>query len=105
MPTGNVEQQCHLLLLLTMTLLLFSTPSLPPTPRPLFSPVEKLPWEQRKLLRWKMSTVTPNIVKQTIGRSHFKISKSESLALLQACPLPQQMGPGQEGTPRLAPAV
>ncbi|XP_028748871.1 tubulin polyglutamylase TTLL4 isoform X1 [Peromyscus leucopus] len=37
--------------------------------------VEKLPWEQRKLLRWKMSTVTPNIVKQTIGRSHFKISK------------------------------
>ncbi|XP_019061237.1 tubulin polyglutamylase TTLL4 isoform X2 [Fukomys damarensis] len=37
--------------------------------------VEKLPWEQRKLLRWKMSTVTPNVVKQTIGRSHFKISK------------------------------
>ncbi|KAM5229360.1 LOW QUALITY PROTEIN: tubulin monoglutamylase TTLL4 [Ctenodactylus gundi] len=37
--------------------------------------VEKLPWDQRKLLRWKMSTVTPNIVKQTIGRSHFKISK------------------------------
>ncbi|KAM9248698.1 tubulin monoglutamylase TTLL4 isoform 2-T2 [Dugong dugon] len=37
--------------------------------------VEKLPWEQRKLLRWKMSPVTPNIVKQTIGRSHFKISK------------------------------
>ncbi|XP_036885062.1 LOW QUALITY PROTEIN: tubulin polyglutamylase TTLL4 [Sturnira hondurensis] len=37
--------------------------------------VEKLPWEQRKLLRWKMSTVTPNIVKQTIGRSHFKTSK------------------------------
>ncbi|XP_077011271.1 tubulin monoglutamylase TTLL4 [Tamandua tetradactyla] len=37
--------------------------------------VEKLPWEQRKLLRWKMSTVTPNIVKQTVGRSHFKISK------------------------------
>ena len=89
-----------------MILLLFSTPS-PPHPRycPLFSPVEKLPWEQRKLLRWKMSTVTPNIVKQTIGRSHFKISKSESLALLQACPLPQQMGPGQEGTLRLAPAV
>ncbi|XP_006901382.1 PREDICTED: tubulin polyglutamylase TTLL4-like, partial [Elephantulus edwardii] len=37
--------------------------------------VEKLPWEQRKLLRWKTSTVTPNIVKQTIGRSHFKTSK------------------------------
>nr|XP_045003334.1 tubulin polyglutamylase TTLL4 isoform X2 [Jaculus jaculus] len=37
--------------------------------------VEKLPWEQRKLLRWKMSAVTPNIVKQTIGRSHFRISK------------------------------
>ncbi|XP_043381340.1 tubulin polyglutamylase TTLL4 isoform X5 [Chelonia mydas] len=40
--------------------------------------VEKLPWEQRKLLRWKMSTVTPNIVKQTIGRSHFKVSKKSS---------------------------
>ncbi|XP_026563681.1 tubulin polyglutamylase TTLL4 isoform X2 [Pseudonaja textilis] len=37
--------------------------------------VEKLPWEQRKMLRWKMSTVTPNIVKQTIARSHFKISR------------------------------
>ncbi|XP_053112737.1 tubulin monoglutamylase TTLL4 isoform X2 [Hemicordylus capensis] len=37
--------------------------------------VEKLPWEQRKMLRWKMSTVTPNIVKQTIARSNFKISK------------------------------
>uniref|UniRef100_A0A670JZ52 Tubulin tyrosine ligase like 4 n=1 Tax=Podarcis muralis TaxID=64176 RepID=A0A670JZ52_PODMU len=37
--------------------------------------VEKLPWEQRKMLRWKMSTVTPNIVKATISRSHFKISK------------------------------
>nr|XP_056707584.1 tubulin monoglutamylase TTLL4 [Euleptes europaea] len=37
--------------------------------------VEKLPWEQRKMLRWKMSTVTPNIVKQTVGRSHFKVSR------------------------------
>ncbi|NXQ35467.1 TTLL4 polyglutamylase, partial [Alaudala cheleensis] len=36
--------------------------------------VEKLPWEQRKLLRWKMCRVTPNIVKQTIGRSHFRVS-------------------------------
>uniref|UniRef100_A0A8C2NW88 Tubulin tyrosine ligase like 4 n=1 Tax=Capra hircus TaxID=9925 RepID=A0A8C2NW88_CAPHI len=44
--------------------------------------VEKLPWEQRKLLRWKMSTVTPNIVKQTIGRSHFKISKSDLAVFL-----------------------
>ncbi|NXK80440.1 TTLL4 polyglutamylase, partial [Amazona guildingii] len=37
--------------------------------------VEKLPWEQRKLLRWKMCTITPNIVKQTISRSHFRVSK------------------------------
>ncbi|XP_061860622.1 tubulin monoglutamylase TTLL4 isoform X2 [Colius striatus] len=36
--------------------------------------VEKLPWEQRKLLRWKMCAVTPNIVKQTVGRSHFRVS-------------------------------
>uniref|UniRef100_A0A803XMB7 Tubulin tyrosine ligase like 4 n=1 Tax=Meleagris gallopavo TaxID=9103 RepID=A0A803XMB7_MELGA len=40
--------------------------------------VEKLPWEQRKLLRWKMCTVTPNIVKQTISRSHFRVSKSNN---------------------------
>ncbi|XP_010007970.1 PREDICTED: tubulin polyglutamylase TTLL4 [Nestor notabilis] len=40
--------------------------------------VEKLPWEQRKLLRWKMCTVTPNIVKQTISRSHFRISKKSN---------------------------
>nr|XP_009943595.1 PREDICTED: tubulin polyglutamylase TTLL4 [Opisthocomus hoazin] len=40
--------------------------------------VEKLPWEQRKLLRWKMCTVTPNIVKQTIVRSHFRVSKKSN---------------------------
>ncbi|NXP21120.1 TTLL4 polyglutamylase, partial [Scytalopus superciliaris] len=40
--------------------------------------VEKLPWEQRKLLRWKMCRVTPNIVKQTVGRSHFRVSKKSS---------------------------
>lgn len=37
--------------------------------------VELLPVEQRRLLKWKMSTVTPNIVKHTIGRSHFKVTK------------------------------
>ncbi|XP_029568281.1 tubulin monoglutamylase TTLL4 isoform X2 [Salmo trutta] len=37
--------------------------------------VELLPPEQRKLLKWKMSTVTPNIVKHTIARSHFKVTK------------------------------
>ncbi|XP_050756364.1 tubulin monoglutamylase TTLL4 isoform X3 [Gymnogyps californianus] len=40
--------------------------------------VEKLPWEQRKLLRWKMCAVTPNIVKQTVGRSHFRVSKKSN---------------------------
>ncbi|NXO04899.1 TTLL4 polyglutamylase, partial [Rhinopomastus cyanomelas] len=40
--------------------------------------VEKLPWEQRKLLRWKICTVTPNIVKQTVGRSHFRVSKKSN---------------------------
>ncbi|XP_074404769.1 tubulin monoglutamylase TTLL4 isoform X2 [Zonotrichia albicollis] len=40
--------------------------------------VEKLPWEQRKLLRWKLCSVTPNIVKQTIGRSHFRVSKTST---------------------------
>ncbi|XP_063789944.1 tubulin monoglutamylase TTLL4 isoform X2 [Pseudophryne corroboree] len=37
--------------------------------------VELLPWTQRKLMKWKMSTVTPNIVKQTIARSHFRVTK------------------------------
>ncbi|MBN3302800.1 TTLL4 polyglutamylase, partial [Amia calva] len=37
--------------------------------------VEPLPAEQRKLLKWKMSTVTPNVVKHTIARSHFKVTK------------------------------
>ncbi|NXN79827.1 TTLL4 polyglutamylase, partial [Bombycilla garrulus] len=40
--------------------------------------VEKLPWEQRKLLRWKMCRVTPKIVKQIIGRSHFRVTKKSS---------------------------
>ncbi|XP_072274123.1 tubulin monoglutamylase TTLL4 isoform X2 [Pyxicephalus adspersus] len=37
--------------------------------------VELLPWVQRKLLKWKMSTVTPNIVKQAVARSHFRVTK------------------------------
>ncbi|XP_049904584.1 tubulin polyglutamylase TTLL4 isoform X1 [Epinephelus moara] len=37
--------------------------------------VELLPVEQRRLLKWKISTVTPNIVKHTINRSHFKATK------------------------------
>ncbi|XP_045073629.1 tubulin polyglutamylase TTLL4-like [Coregonus clupeaformis] len=37
--------------------------------------VEPLPPEQRKLLKWKMSTVTPAVVKHTIVRSHFKVTK------------------------------
>ncbi|XP_036400667.1 tubulin polyglutamylase TTLL4 [Megalops cyprinoides] len=37
--------------------------------------VELLPVEQRKLLKWKMSSVTPSVVKDTLTRSHFKASK------------------------------
>lgn len=37
--------------------------------------VELLPAEQRRLLKWKMSNVTPNVVKHTISRSHFKVTK------------------------------
>ncbi|KAG7463983.1 hypothetical protein MATL_G00182420 [Megalops atlanticus] len=37
--------------------------------------VELLPVEQRKLLKWKMSSVTPCVVKDTLIRSHFKASK------------------------------
>ncbi|KAI1885015.1 hypothetical protein AGOR_G00215830 [Albula goreensis] len=37
--------------------------------------VEPLPEEQQMLLKWKMSSVTPNVVKHTIARSHFKVTK------------------------------
>ncbi|CAK6973175.1 tubulin polyglutamylase TTLL4 [Scomber scombrus] len=37
--------------------------------------VELLPAEQRRLLKWKLSPVTPNVVKNTITRSHFKVTK------------------------------
>lgn len=37
--------------------------------------VALLPLEQRKLLKWRMSSVTPNVVKHTITRSHFKVTK------------------------------
>lgn len=60
-------------------------PALVPSLFPFFSPtlyfstanerVELLPIEQRRLLRWKMSSVTPNVVKNTIARSHFKVTK------------------------------
>ncbi|RXM99150.1 Tubulin polyglutamylase TTLL4 [Acipenser ruthenus] len=38
--------------------------------------VALLPLKQRKLLRWKMSSVTPNVVRHTIARSHFKVTQS-----------------------------
>ncbi|KAJ8253287.1 hypothetical protein GJAV_G00211170, partial [Gymnothorax javanicus] len=37
--------------------------------------VAMLPPEQSRLLRWKMSSVTPNVVKHTLARSHFKPTK------------------------------
>ena len=43
----------------------------------LFS-VEPLPFNVRKLLRWRMSTITPHVVKNTILRSGFKPTKSKS---------------------------
>ncbi|KAM3608336.1 uncharacterized protein V6R79_023264 [Siganus canaliculatus] len=60
-------------------------PALVPSMFPLMPPtlyfstanekVELLPVEQRRLLKWKISTVTPNVVKHTIARSHFKPTK------------------------------
>ncbi|NWV69478.1 TTLL4 polyglutamylase, partial [Malurus elegans] len=69
-------------------------PNVPPTIyfSTLDETVEKLPWEQRKLLRWKMSRVTPNIVKQTIGRSHFRVSKKSNDWL--GCWGPHMRSPG-----------
>ncbi|KAM9804686.1 tubulin monoglutamylase TTLL4 [Neosynchiropus ocellatus] len=39
--------------------------------------VEMLPVGKRRLLKWKITSVTPNIVKNTITRSHFKPTKKE----------------------------
>ncbi|XP_070694669.1 tubulin monoglutamylase TTLL4 [Pempheris klunzingeri] len=60
-------------------------PALVPSLFPFISPtlyfstanekVELLPAEQRRLLKWKVSNVTPNVVKQTVARSHFKVTK------------------------------
>lgn len=38
--------------------------------------VEMLPKEQARLLKWKISTVTPNVVKNAVARSHFVHTKS-----------------------------
>lgn len=42
-----------------------------------FVTVEMLPPEQSRLLKWKISSVTPNVVKHTLTRSHFTHTKSE----------------------------
>jgi len=47
----------------------------------LFSTVETLPWDIRKLLKWRMSPITPNVVKHTLARSGFRITKSKSNTL------------------------
>ncbi|XP_076013123.1 tubulin monoglutamylase TTLL4 isoform X2 [Genypterus blacodes] len=38
--------------------------------------VNLLPAEQMKLLKWKMSTITPKIVKATLARSNFKVTQT-----------------------------
>ncbi|KAJ8024983.1 Tubulin polyglutamylase TTLL4 [Holothuria leucospilota] len=37
--------------------------------------VVPLPWDLRKLLKWRMSTVTPHVVKNCIARSGFRATK------------------------------
>jgi tubulin polyglutamylase TTLL4 len=38
--------------------------------------VEQLPLPLRKMMKWKMSTITPNIVKNTVIRSGFRLISS-----------------------------
>ena len=42
-----------------------------------FVSVEQLPWELRKMLKWKMSSITPNVVKKCIARANFRATKSK----------------------------
>lgn len=37
--------------------------------------VDLLPWEIRKFMKWRMSPITPNIVKSAINRANFRITK------------------------------
>ncbi|KAH3778192.1 hypothetical protein DPMN_179645 [Dreissena polymorpha] len=37
--------------------------------------VEQLPWEVRKYLKWRITSVTPNVVKHCLARSGFRITK------------------------------
>ncbi|CAD5117210.1 DgyrCDS6006 [Dimorphilus gyrociliatus] len=39
--------------------------------------VELLPWNIRKHFKWRISTITPNVVKHAIFRSNFRITKKE----------------------------
>lgn len=39
--------------------------------------VEQLPLPLRKMMKWKMSTITPNIVKNTVIRSGFRLISGE----------------------------
>ncbi|XP_060080491.1 tubulin monoglutamylase TTLL4-like [Ylistrum balloti] len=52
-------------------------PNIPPTVNFVVEgeKVEQLPWEYRKLLKWRMSPITPNIVKHTLARVGFRITK------------------------------
>uniref|UniRef100_A0A1I8GTA8 Tubulin polyglutamylase ttll4 n=1 Tax=Macrostomum lignano TaxID=282301 RepID=A0A1I8GTA8_9PLAT len=53
-------------------------PNVPPVLR--FSaesdpPPEPLPWAQRRQLKWRMSSITPVVVKRAIARSGFRVAK------------------------------
>ncbi|XP_045170365.2 tubulin monoglutamylase TTLL4-like isoform X3 [Mercenaria mercenaria] len=37
--------------------------------------VEQLPWDYRKFLKWRLSPITPNVVKHCLARSGFRITK------------------------------
>ncbi|KAL8567949.1 hypothetical protein ACOMHN_029124 [Nucella lapillus] len=52
-------------------------PAIPPTINfvPEGEKVEQLPWEIRKFLKWRMSPITPNIVKSALGRINFRVTK------------------------------
>ena len=43
-----------------------------------------LPYEIRRLLKWKMSTITPNVIKQCIAMVGFTKAKSECFCKLNS---------------------
>ena len=65
--------------------------------------VEQLPLPLRKMMKWKMSTITPNIVKNTVIRSGFRLigGKTKEISLGHLFTVLVRLGDGESRWSRL----